>query len=58
MFSESLTAAITASGLTVKAFAEAVQIPLRNIENWKSGQRTPPEWAQRLILKEAAEIAK
>lgn len=57
-FSESLTAAITASGLTVKAFAEAVQIPLRAIEDWKAGRRTPPEWSQRLILKEAESLRK
>lgn len=57
-FAAQLAVAIRSSGLTVKAFAEAVQIPLRSIEDWKAGRRTPPEWTQRLILKETAEIAK
>lgn len=57
-FSDQITAAIVSSGLTQKAFAESLQIPLRNVEDWKAGRSTPPAWAQRLILKEAAEIAK
>ncbi|MBR3244949.1 MAG: helix-turn-helix domain-containing protein [Parasporobacterium sp.] len=37
------------TGLTQKAFAEHLGIPLRTIEDWEAGRRTPPEYIPRLI---------
>lgn len=35
--------------LNRKAFAEHFGIPLRTIEDWEAGRRTPPEYVPRLI---------
>lgn len=35
--------------LNRKAFAEHFGIPLRTIEDWEAGRRTPPEYIPRLI---------
>ncbi len=37
------------TGLSKKDFAEHLGIPLRTIEDWESGRRTPPEYIPRLI---------
>lgn len=44
----------SASGLTQAAMAERFGIPLRTIENWGSGVRTPPAYVLRMM----AEILK
>lgn len=36
-------------GLSRKAFSEHLGIPLRTIEDWEAGKRTPPEYIPRLI---------
>lgn len=46
-----------AAGLTQAAMAELMLIPKRSIENWESGQRKPPPYVKRWILKELREIA-
>lgn len=33
-----------ATGLTQKAFSKRYEIPLRTIEHWESGDRTPPDY--------------
>ena len=38
-----------ASGLTQKAFAEALGIPKRTIEDWEGNRRQPPEYLVKLI---------
>ncbi|MCH5256556.1 MAG: transcriptional regulator [Lachnospiraceae bacterium] len=35
--------------LNRKAFSEHFGIPLRTIEDWEAGRRTPPEYIPRLI---------
>lgn len=35
--------------LTRKEFSEHVGIPVRTLEDWESGRRTPPEYIPRLI---------
>lgn len=47
-----------AAGLTQQAMSDLLGIPKRNIENWEGGQRKPPAWAERLIIKELQRIAK
>lgn len=37
------------TGLTQKAFSEHLGIPLRTIEDWEAGRRTPPDYIPRLI---------
>ncbi len=32
-----------------KAFSEHIGIPLRTLEDWEAGRRTPPEYIPRLI---------
>lgn len=39
-----------AAGLTQKRMSELLLIPLRTIENWESGKREPPLWAENLIV--------
>ena len=36
-------------GLNRKEFSEHVGIPVRTIEDWEAGRRTPPEYIPRLI---------
>lgn len=36
-------------GLTRKEFSEHVGIPVRTLEDWEAGRRTPPEYISRLI---------
>lgn len=37
------------TGLSRKEFSEHLGIPLRTIEDWEAGRRTPPEYIPRLI---------
>lgn len=37
------------TGLRRKDFAEHIGIPLRTVEDWEAGRRTPPEYIPRLI---------
>lgn len=39
----------TASGMTIKALSEYLHIPYRTLQDWESGQRTPPEYIIELI---------
>ena len=36
-------------GLSRKEFSEHTGIPLRTLEDWEAGRRTPPEYIPRLI---------
>lgn len=37
------------TGLNRKAFSEWTGIPVRTLEDWEAGRRTPPEYIPRLI---------
>lgn len=39
----------TEIGLNRKKFAEHFGIPLRTVEDWEAGRRTPPDYVQRLL---------
>lgn len=39
----------TQTGLNRKEFSIYIGIPLRTIEDWEAGRRTPPEYIPRLI---------
>ena len=36
-------------GLTRKEFSEHIGIPIRTLEDWEAGRRTPPSYVPRLI---------
>ncbi|WP_315451764.1 helix-turn-helix transcriptional regulator [uncultured Selenomonas sp.] len=48
--SERIKEARKSAGLTQKRMSELLLIPLRTIENWESGKRNPPLWAENLIV--------
>lgn len=37
------------TGMSRKAFSEHTRIPVRTLEDWEAGRRTPPEYIPRLI---------
>ena len=37
------------TGMTRKEFSEHTGIPVRTLEDWEAGRRTPPEYIPRLI---------
>ena len=37
------------TGLSRKEFSEHTSIPVRTLEDWEAGRRTPPEYIPRLI---------
>ena len=49
-YNERFKVARKAAGLTQKGIAEKYKIPSRTIEAWEMGERTPPEYVQRLML--------
>lgn len=44
------------AGLTQAKMAEIFKIPKRTIENWETGSRKPPEWAEILILEKLTKM--
>lgn len=46
---ESIRNLRTKAGMSRKVFAEHFRIPLRTIEDWEAGRRTPPEYIPRLL---------
>lgn len=37
------------TGMTRKEFSEYTHIPVRTLEDWEAGRRTPPEYIPRLL---------
>ena len=37
------------TGMSRKAFSEHTGIPVRTLEDWEAGRRTPPQYIPRLI---------
>lgn len=37
-------------GMTRKEFSDHIGIPVRTLEDWEAGRRTPPEYIPRLIM--------
>lgn len=38
------------AGLTQQEMSDLLLIPKRTIENWENDKRTPPIWAEKLIV--------
>lgn len=49
-FTEELRTIRTDAGWSRPKMVERVGVPLRTIEDWESGKRTPPEYVQRLVI--------
>jgi DNA-binding transcriptional regulator YiaG len=47
-----------AAGLTIKRMSELLEIPTRTIEAWEAGDRKPPVYVERLVLKELNSLKK
>lgn len=45
------------NGLTQRAFAEKIGVPLRTFEDWASGRRTPAEFVQKSVLDKVKSLA-
>lgn len=39
-----------AAGLSQAKFAKEFEIPLSTVKKWELGLRTPPAWAEKLII--------
>lgn len=55
-FAEKLKQARAAVGFSQQALADQTLIPKRTIENWETGDRTPPEYVQRFVLNELKQL--
>lgn len=40
------------AGMTQKEFSELFEIPIDVVKSWDSCRRKPPEWVEKLIIKE------
>lgn len=45
------------AGLTLQEMSEKLEIPIRTVEAWNVGKRTPPPYVERLIVDELLRIA-
>lgn len=46
-----------AAGLSQQGVADALGIPKRTLQDWEAGKRTPPEWAEALVIEKLEKIA-
>lgn len=51
-FTKALQAARKAAGLSQQGMADRTLIPLRTLQKWETGERTPPPYVQRFVLNE------
>lgn len=47
----------TSAGLTQQQMSDMFKIPKRTIENWESGQRTPPEYVKLLVIEKLQRLS-
>ena len=46
-----------AAGLSQQGVTDALGIPKRTLQDWESGKRTPPGWAEALVIEKLEKIA-
>ena len=46
-----------AAGLSQQGVTDVLGIPRRTIQDWESGKRTPPGWAEALVIEKLERIA-
>ena len=47
-----------AAGLTQQGVTDTLGIPRRTLQDWEAGRRTPPGWAEALVVEKLGKIAK
>lgn len=57
-FAEQFKRARLAARITQADMSKRMEIPLRTVESWEVGKRTPPPYVQRFILNELESIAR
>lgn len=57
-FAEKLKAARALTGLSQQGMADRMLIPKKTIQKWEIADRIPPDYVQRFVLNELADIAK
>ena len=45
------------AGLSQQGVTDALGIPRRTLQDWESGRRTPPGWAEALVVEKLNKIA-
>ena len=55
-FPEALREARAAAHMSQQKMADRMLVPKRTIENWETGERTPPPYVQRFVLNELNSI--
>ena len=46
-----------AAGLTQQGVTDTLGIPRRTLQDWETGKRTPPGWAEALVVEKLTRIA-
>ena len=46
-----------AAGLSQQGVTDALGIPKRTLQDWEAGKRTPPGWAESLVVEKLEKIA-
>ena len=46
-----------AAGLSQQGVTDALGIPRRTLQDWEAGKRTPPGWAEALVVEKLKRIA-
>ena len=46
-----------AAGLSQQGVTDALGIPRRTLQDWEAGKRTPPGWAEALVVEKLEKIA-
>jgi DNA-binding transcriptional regulator YiaG len=57
-FPAKLKAARTAASLSQQRMADITLIPMRTIQDWEGGKRTPPPYVMRFVLNELESMKK
>lgn len=45
------------AGITRKELCESIKLPYRTLQGWEKEERTPPVWAEYLIIEKIKNIA-
>lgn len=46
-----------AAGLSQQGVTDVLGIPRRTLQDWESGKRTPPGWAEAMVIEKLEKIA-